>query len=211
MLHYDVCGCSRQCSRVLHDMRGLSVHFMLDIDGTIYQTLDLKERTWHATTSNDRSIGIEIASISTTRRPRPTRSSPSGTPRMIAARSSVSATLGDGGIRTPNFIGRPVRPTLIQGRIQNSDLLMYDLTPQQYHSLRQLTRTLGAIFPKITMDYPRGEDGRLLTTKLPDDQLASYQGILGHYHIQENKTDPALPSSGTTSLAAPLNTRGEPQ
>ena len=36
---------------------------MLDLDGTIYQTLDLKERAWHATTSNSRSVGIEIANI----------------------------------------------------------------------------------------------------------------------------------------------------
>ena len=36
---------------------------VLDLDGTIYQTLDLKERAWHATTSNTRSIGIEIANI----------------------------------------------------------------------------------------------------------------------------------------------------
>jgi len=43
-MHYDVCGVSRQYFKVLHDYRGLSVHFMLDIDGTIYQTLDLNER-----------------------------------------------------------------------------------------------------------------------------------------------------------------------
>src|ERR1035437_5473501 len=60
---FDVCGTSRQCFKVLHDGRGLSVHFMLDLDGTVYQTLDLKERAWHATTSNSRSVGIEIANM----------------------------------------------------------------------------------------------------------------------------------------------------
>lgn len=63
VLHYDACGTSRRCYEVLHDMRGLSVHFMLDLDGTVYQTLDLKERAWHAGTANNRSIGIEIANI----------------------------------------------------------------------------------------------------------------------------------------------------
>ena len=48
---------------VLQDRRGLSVHFMLDLDGTIYQTLDLKEAAWHATIANGRSIGIEVANI----------------------------------------------------------------------------------------------------------------------------------------------------
>ena len=61
VLHYDACGTSRQCFKVLHDLRGLSVHFLLDLDGTIYQTIDLKERAWHATTSHSRAIGIEIA------------------------------------------------------------------------------------------------------------------------------------------------------
>src|SRR3989442_11406295 len=63
VIHFDVCGGSRQCFKVLQDYRDLSVHFMLDLDGTIYQTLDLKERAWHATTSNSRSVGIEIANM----------------------------------------------------------------------------------------------------------------------------------------------------
>ena len=63
VVHYDVAGTARNCFRVLQDRRGLSVHFLLDVDGTLYQTLDLKERAWHAGDANDRSIGIEIAHI----------------------------------------------------------------------------------------------------------------------------------------------------
>src|SRR5580692_2668587 len=37
VLHFDVCGTSRTCFFVLHDDRDLSVHFLLDVDGTIYQ------------------------------------------------------------------------------------------------------------------------------------------------------------------------------
>ena len=33
VLHFDVCGTSSQCFFILHDIRGLSVHFMLDADG----------------------------------------------------------------------------------------------------------------------------------------------------------------------------------
>ena len=53
VLHYDVCGLSKICFNVLHDHRGLSIHFMVDIDGTIYQTLDLRERAYHATIANN--------------------------------------------------------------------------------------------------------------------------------------------------------------
>ena len=63
VIHFDARGTSRRCFEVLHDIRGLSVHFMLDLDGTIYQTLDVKEQAWHATIANGRSIGIEIANI----------------------------------------------------------------------------------------------------------------------------------------------------
>jgi len=41
---------------------GATQHFIIDLDGTIYQTLDVKERAWHATIANDTSVGIEISS-----------------------------------------------------------------------------------------------------------------------------------------------------
>ena len=63
VLHYDVDGLSRKCFNSLQDKADLSVHFMLDLDGTIYQTLDVKERARHATIANYRSIGVEIANI----------------------------------------------------------------------------------------------------------------------------------------------------
>jgi N-acetylmuramoyl-L-alanine amidase len=63
VLHYDGCGFSKSCFAVLRDRPGLSGHFMLDLDGTIYQMLDLRERAVHATTSNERAIGSEIANL----------------------------------------------------------------------------------------------------------------------------------------------------
>ena len=38
--HWDVCLSSTSCHRVLNN-RGISVHFLIDNDGTIYQTLDI--------------------------------------------------------------------------------------------------------------------------------------------------------------------------
>jgi len=63
VLHYDAAGTSRECFRILQDVRRLSVHFLLDVDGTIYQTLDLRDQAWHATKANPRSIGVEIANL----------------------------------------------------------------------------------------------------------------------------------------------------
>ncbi len=190
VIHYDVCGVSRTCFKVLQDMRDLSVHFMLDLDGTIYQTLDLKERAWHATTSNTRSVGIEIANMGAYavggRNPFAEWYARTNGQTVI----TLPARLGDGGIRTKNFVGHPDRPEPVIGKVQGRELMQYDFTPQQYESLTRLTAALSAVLPKIRCDYPRDAAGRLVTTKLPDAELAAYQGVLGHFHIQANKTDP---------------------
>jgi hypothetical protein len=200
VIHYDVCGTSRQCFRVLQDVRGLSVHFMLDIDGTIYQTLDVKERAFQATTSNDRSIGIEIANIGAypykpgAELPKPLRDwyETETINAKPVTRITIPAEYGDGGVRTLGISGPggPIRPEPVVGEIQGQQLVMYDLTPAQYHSLIRLTATLCSVFPAIRCDYPRDPQGHLITRKLPDDELKSYRGILGHFHIQDNKTDP---------------------
>jgi N-acetyl-anhydromuramyl-L-alanine amidase AmpD len=191
VVHYDVCGISRTCFKVLHDMRDLSVHFMLDLDGTIYQTLDVKERAWHATTSNSRSVGIEIANMGAYGSP---------TAKVFAewyekgadgkTRIKLPERLGDGGIRTKGFVGRPARSELVSGNVQGRDLVQYDFTPEQYDALIKLTATLSKVLPKIKCDYPRDAAGKLVLKKLPDEQLNAYEGVLGHFHIQTNKTDP---------------------
>jgi len=191
VLHYDVCGLSKTCFNVLHDHRGLSIHFMLDLDGTIYQTLDLKERARHATISNDRSIGIEIANMG---------AYPPGTTKVLdewygrdpkgQTVITIPARVGDPHAAGERLRRSPRRPEPVRGIVQGTDLVQYDFTPEQYAALAKLTAALTTIFPKIKPDIPRGPDGKVLPHKLPDAELAAYQGVLGHYHIQTNKTDP---------------------
>lgn len=191
VLHFDVCGISRQCFNVLQDHRDLSVHFMLDVDGTLYQTLDLKERAWHATIANDRSIGIEIANMgaygSEEKNPLSEWYKKDAGGKTIL---TIPERFGLDPVRTPGFVGRPARPELVRGVIQGESLQQYDFTPQQYAALIKLTATLCQVFPQIKCDYPKDAAGQLITHKLPDDELENYRGILGHYHIQTNKTDP---------------------
>jgi len=190
VLHYDVAGCSQTCFKVLHDMRCLSVHFMLDVDGTIYQTLDLKERAWHATTSNTRSVGVEIANIGAY-----SEKELATLDKWYKKNADGTMTLtipgkGDHGIRTPNFVGHPIRNELVEGTVHDKRLHQYDLTTQQYDALIHLTATLCAVFPKLTCDSPKNEKGELIPKKLEPEMLAKYQGILGHYHLDTNKVDP---------------------
>jgi N-acetyl-anhydromuramyl-L-alanine amidase AmpD len=191
VIHFDVAGISRNCFKTLHDVRNLSVHFMLDLDGTIYQTLDLKEEAWHATSSNNRSVGIEIANMGSygekEKDPLAKWYATDKTGRTII---TIPTAAGSNPERTPNFVGRPARRELIVGEVQGKKLHQYDFTPQQYKALAKLTATLCTVFPKITCDYPREADGKLMTHKLPSDELKQYEGVLGHYHIQTNKVDP---------------------
>lgn len=188
VLHYDQSGTSRRCFRTLHDQRCLSIHFMLDLDGTIYQTLDLKERAWHATTSNTRSVGVEIANVGAYA---DDEKNPFEKWYAKDADGRLRITPPeDGGVRTPDFVGRPSREELVAGTIQGRALKQYDLTPQQYEALIKLTATLCKVFPKLKCDYPRDAEGNLVPQKLPDEQLKEYQGLIGHYHIQTNKVDP---------------------
>ncbi len=191
VIHYDGCGTSRQCFKVLHDIRGLSVHFLLDIDGTIYQTLDLKERAWHATSSNSRSVGVEIANIG---------AFAPGIEKGLSewyfkdeqgrAEIVLPESLGDGGLRTAGFVGYAARPQPICGTVQGREYLQYDFTPQQYTALIQLTVALCRIFPNLKCDAPRDESGCVSSEKLPDSELQAFRGVLGHLHIQPEKIDP---------------------
>ena len=190
VLHYDAVGWSRRCFQVLEE-RGLSVHFLLDLDGTIYQTMDLREEAWHATKSNRRSIGVEIANIGAY----PPEH------RQILRKWYVHDRWGRVRIRFPEkwgtvtfyhtgYIPRPARADPVSGRIHGHLFVQYDYTEAQYRSLIALTAALCRVFPLLRCDYPRDRFGRLWTTTLTPAQWRRYRGLLGHYHIQENKIDP---------------------
>jgi N-acetyl-anhydromuramyl-L-alanine amidase AmpD len=189
VLHYDVCGTSAQCFYILHDVRGLSVHFLLDVDGTIYQTLDLKERARHATKSNDRSIGVEIANIG---------AYPVGEDnpfeKWYAADGSGARLIFPPGVRgRDRFAEKTLRPrhgAPVTGTIRGTEYVQYDYTPEQYAALAKLAAALCDIFPRLRPEIPRGADGHVLTRTLGAEEWAGFAGILGHYHVQQNKGDP---------------------
>jgi hypothetical protein len=180
---------ARPASMMLHDQRGLSVHFMLDVDGTIYQTLDLKERAWHATTSNDRSIGIEIANMGAYR----------ATEKHPFARWYGRDAKGTVLTVPPNTAPTPcarrglwVGPTGSGGREKFSGdaLTQSDLTPQQ-------SRRWSSSPPRSAPSSPRSRVTTRATLRerwsaasCPTPNSGAYQGVLGTFHIQTNKVDP---------------------
>lgn len=186
VLHYDVAWTSQNCFKVLHDIRGLSCQFLLDVDGTLYQTLDVADRARHAGGANDRSVGVEIA-----------HPGPLELTKGLAARYTKDAggTRFDLGalqktVRTPGFVVRPARPEPVSAVVQGRPYTMYDYTPAQYRTLARLVAGLRRALPRIELAVPRTAEKAVITKVLPKDELAAWSGLLGHYHVSSHKQDP---------------------
>ena len=67
---------------------------------------------------------------------------------------------------------------------------MATLTPQQYDALIKLTATLCTVLPRIASAAPRDAEGRVLTRQLSRPEWESFRGVLGHCHVQDDKSDP---------------------
>jgi N-acetyl-anhydromuramyl-L-alanine amidase AmpD len=167
VIHYDATGTSERCFRALHDQRGLSSHFLIDLDGTIYQTLDVRERARHAGAVNDISVGVEIANPGAY-----------GSPEALA-----DAAIRMGGANTKG--GR-----VYKGELQGRRLYQYGFTGAQYTSLIGLVRAVRQAAPNISLNAPTDTRGSILDWALPPGRRTTFSGIVGHYHVGPHKVDP---------------------
>lgn len=168
ILHYDVAGTSKRCFEVL-EKRRLSAHFLLDLDGTVYQTLDLKERAWHAGKANDRSVGIEIANIG-------------AYPDMSVLDEWYTRDASGTRVALPKGVdARPARDAVVVGKIHGGTLYQYDFTNAQYEALGKLLAALTRVFPNIPATAPSER------TVLADPDRP---GFVAHYHLTRRKVDP---------------------
>jgi len=115
-------------------------------------------------------------------------------PEVAAGEAAEEAGPSRGGspVRTlePGGDLRPARPEVVTGDIHGVKLRQHDFTKEQYDALGCLLASLCNIFPRVRPTYPRDKGGKLVTTKLADDELANFEGLVGHYHVQTNKIDP---------------------
>lgn len=166
VLHLDGCVNSRSCFYSMHDTPrpdggcGLSAHFMVDGDGTIYQTLDLLESAWHAEQSNGISVGVEICN------------------RGDASRNELE--------RLPaEYRTRPVKDVVINGHTFHA----FDFRPEQYESIIALARVLVRTFPNIKPLIPERNGEPLLETLREPSLFKGILGHL-HVDLQKHKWDP---------------------
>mgnify|MGYP001818207065 CR=1 FL=1 len=187
VLHFDACGTSKRCFEVLHDIRGLSAHFLIDVDGTVYQTLDVKERAWHAGSLNDRSIGIEIAHIG------------AYSDRTVLDEWYIEdagelriAPEKLAGSFPSRFVARPARAGFFEGTLNGRSLVQPDFTEAQYRALEKLLITLCRVLPAIPPTVPRDRDGGIVPGVFDPEGTGpgTDAGIIGHYHGSTAKVDP---------------------
>jgi N-acetyl-anhydromuramyl-L-alanine amidase AmpD len=166
VLHFDGCVNSRSCFRSMHNRVrpgggcGLSAHFMIDGDGTIYQTLDLAERAFHAEQENSISVGVEICNRG--------RYNPAELGRLPA-----------------EYHTRPHRPVVVNGASYDA----YDFRPEQYESVVALSRALLRVFPRMHPIIPEREGQPLLQTLARPLDFHGILGHL-HVDLQKQKWDP---------------------
>lgn len=166
VLHLDGCVNSRSCFYSMHDTPrpdggcGLSAHFMIDADGTIYQTLDVLESAWHAEQSNSNSIGVEICN------------------RGDASRNELD--------RLPaEYRSRPVKDVVINGHTFHA----FDFRPEQYESIIALARAVVRLFPEVKPVIPERDGKPMLETLARPLAFHGIVGHL-HVDKQRRKWDP---------------------
>ena len=161
VIHHDGMGTSRDCFRVLHDERGLSVHFLIDNNGDIYQTLDLVDCAFQAAGVNEISVGVELCS---------------------RGNKIEKGTF-------PEQLYRQYPREPVTCAINGHQWLSWSYTKEQYDAMIELGRALARILPGLPQVCPVGGDGEPIWATL-DGDIREFAGYIGHYHVTNQKWDP---------------------
>tara|TARA_B100000683_G_C12479030_1_gene550654 strand:- start:202 stop:1116 length:915 start_codon:yes stop_codon:yes gene_type:complete len=159
--HWDVCLSSQSCAKVLNK-RGISVHFLIDNDGTIYQMLDTQHGAWHAGSVNKCSIGVEI--------------------------SNAYYTKYQSWYEKKGFGPRPVlTDSWAHGKKLKEHLGFYDV---QLDALKALWKAVHERYDIPLVAPEGGDDDFLTSTKYESDVYAKrFRGFVSHYHQSRKKID----------------------
>ena len=159
--HWDVCLSSKSCQRVL-DKRGISVHFLIDNDGTIYQTLDMQHAAWHAGSArtNRPSVGVEISN---------------------AYYPKYQNWYTENG-----FGERPIiKDAWVHGTRLDPFMGFY---PEQIKALKALWKAINGA-TGIPYQAPTKQNGNTSTKYVQDVAYGTFSGFVSHYHVSKSKID----------------------
>jgi len=162
--HWDVCLSAESCARVLN-RRGVSVHFCIDNDGTIYQLLDTQHKAWHAGISgyeggNLKGIGVEISNAY----------------YLKYQDWYVNHGFGERPIQEHGYVhGKTLDPFL-------------DFYSVQLEALKALWKAIH-IGLDIPLEYPKNSSGNIETGVHKECQRGKFKGFCNHYNFTKTKKD----------------------
>jgi len=162
--HWDVCLSAASCATILNK-RGISVHFLIDNDGTIFQTLDTQHKAWHAGISryeggNPKGIGVEISNAY----------------YLKYQDWYVGRGHGERPIQEHGYVhGKTLKPFL-------------DFYPVQLEALKALWKALH-LGLNIPLEYPQNSEGIIDTSVNSDCQRGKFKGFCNHYNFTRGKID----------------------
>ena len=162
--HWDVCLSAESCATVLNK-RGISVHFLIDNDGTIFQMLDTQHKAWHAGISNGvggnpKGVGVEIS-------------------------NAYYPKYQDWYVKN-GFGERPIQKN---GWVHGKKLDPFtDFYPVQLQALKALWKACH-IGLNIPLEYPRNSLGNIETGVNKDCVKGKFSGICNHYNFTKGKID----------------------
>lgn len=161
--HWDVCLSAESCAKVI-DKRGISVHFMIDNDGTIYQAMDTNDAAWQAgnRTVNHCSVGVEI--------------------------SNAYYQKYQNWYEKNGFGPRPLWDDVtVHGKRLKPFLGFYDA---QMEAAAALWKAISVAYD-MPLECPRDADGKMLTTVDPSVPSGEFKGVVHHFHVTKRKIDAA--------------------
>ena len=159
--HWDVCLDSTRCNDVLNK-RGISVHFLIDNDGTIFQTLDMQHGAWHGSSGrvNRASVGVEI--------------------------SNAYYPKYQNWYEKRGFGERPtMKGVVVHGQKLPEFLGFYDIQIQAAQALWKAIESTTAVEYKAPLD----DNGNTSTKYEQDVVYGKFAGIVSHYHCSKKKID----------------------
>ena len=162
--HWDVSLSAESCAKVLNK-RGISVHFLIDNDGTIFQMLDIQHKAWHAGIpryegGNTKGIGVEISNAYYTK----------------YQDWYVRHGFGKRPIQEHGYVhGKTLKPFL-------------DFYPIQLEALTALWKAIH-LGVGIPLEYPKNAKGFIDTGVNTECQHGKYHGFCNHYNFTRGKID----------------------
>ena len=156
--HWDAALSATSCHKILK-RRGLSSHFVIDNDGTIYQMVDTNNIAWHAKGTNESSIGIDFSNA------------------YYLKYQKV--------YRKRGFGNRPVLESTVHGSPTGAHLGYYEVQLEAYKALLQ---SLCSHY-NIPLECPQTPSGGLYKGVYDPATTGQFHGVVCHYHLNAKKID----------------------